>query len=70
MSASLEDAALRLRKEWEPRFISFVAEHPGADPGHGQSHLVHLVVRGNLGAAVEEAARRDVVAGRVRSLYA
>ena len=60
MSASLEDAALRLRKEWEPRFRSFVAEQPGADPGHGPAHLERVVATA-LRLAAEEGARVDIV---------
>ena len=60
MSASLEDAALRLRMEWEPRFRSFVAEQSGADPGHGPAHLERVVATA-LRLAAEEGARVDIV---------
>jgi uncharacterized protein len=60
LNASAEDAAERLRRDWEPRFRSFVAGQPGADPGHGPAHL-ERVVASAVKLAAEEGARLDVV---------
>jgi uncharacterized protein len=60
VSASPQDAALRLRRDWEPRFRAFVADQPGADPGHGPAHLERVVATA-LRLAAEEGARVEVV---------
>jgi len=60
MNVHSEDATLRLRREWEPRFRQFVAEQPDADPGHGPVHLERVVATA-LRLALEEGARVDVV---------
>ncbi len=60
MNEHAEDAALRLRREWEPHFRRFVADQPGADPGHGPVHLERVVATA-LRLAIEEGARLDVV---------
>lgn len=60
MNAKAEDAVDRLRRDWEPRFRQFVAEQPGADPGHGPVHLERVVATA-LKLAAEEGARADVV---------
>jgi uncharacterized protein len=60
MSAMPEDAALALRRDWEPRFRAFVAGQPGADPGHGPAHLERVVATA-LRLAVEEGARPEIV---------
>jgi uncharacterized protein len=60
MSASPEIAVDHLRRVWEPRFRQFVADQPGADPGHGPAHLERVVATA-LRLAEEEGARPDVV---------
>lgn len=60
MSAIAEDAADRLRPDWEPRFRQFVAGQPGADPGHGPAHLERVVAMARRLAA-EEGARIEIV---------
>ena len=60
MNANREDAADRLRRDWEPRFRRFIGEQPGADPGHGLAH-VERVVASALKLAAEEGARTEVV---------
>jgi uncharacterized protein len=60
VSASPEEAVGRLRRDWEPRFRQFVAEQPGADPGHGPAHLERVVATA-LRLAAEEGARAEVV---------
>lgn len=50
----------QLRRDWEPRFIRFVADQPGGDPGHGLVHL-RRVVAAAVRLAAEEGARIDVV---------
>ena len=60
MSAMPEDAALALRRDWEPRFRAFVAGQPGADPGHGPAHLERVVATA-LRLAAEEGARPEIV---------
>ena len=49
-----------LRRDWEPRFRQFVADQPGADPGHGPVHLERVVATA-LRLAAEEGARADIV---------
>jgi uncharacterized protein len=60
MSASPANAFEQLRREWEPRFREFVADQPGADPGHGPAHLERVVATA-LRLAAEEGARVEVV---------
>jgi uncharacterized protein len=60
MNASPEDAFDRLRCDFEPRFRRFVAEQPGADPGHGPAHLERVVATA-LRLAREEGARPEIV---------
>jgi uncharacterized protein len=60
VSALPEDAASALRRNWEPRFRRFVADQPGADPGHGPAHLERVVATA-LRLAAEEGARLEVV---------
>jgi len=60
MNASPEDAGLAWRRDWEPRFRQFVADQPGADPGHGLVHLERVVTTA-LRLAAEEGARIEVV---------
>jgi len=60
MKASPEDAGLAWRRDWEPRFRQFVADQPGADPGHGLVHLERVVTTA-LRLAAEEGARIEVV---------
>ena len=60
MIAKPEDAADSLRRDWEPRFRQFVADQPGADPGHGPVHLERVVATA-LKLAAEEGARVAVV---------
>ncbi len=60
MSATAKDAVDDLRRDWEPRFRRFVAEQPGADPGHGPVHLERVVATA-IRLAAEEGARLDVV---------
>jgi uncharacterized protein len=60
MSAMPEDAALALRRDWEPQFRAFVAGQPGADPGHGPAHLERVVATA-LRLAAEEGARPEIV---------
>lgn len=60
MSAVAEDAAGALRRAWEPRFRRFVADQPGADPGHGPVHLERVVAMA-IKLAAEEGARLEVV---------
>ncbi len=60
MSAMPEDAALSLRRDWEPRFRAFVAGQPGADPGHGPAHLERVVATA-MRLAAEEGARPEIV---------
>lgn len=50
----------RLRREWEPRFISFLDGQPDADPGHGLVHLRRVVATA-LRLAGEEGARVEIV---------
>lgn len=50
----------QLRRDWEPRFIRFIGEQPGSDPGHGLIHL-HRVVATALQLATAEGARIEVV---------
>lgn len=49
-----------LRRDWEPRLREFVADQPGADPGHGPAHLERVVATA-LKLAAEEGARVEVV---------
>jgi uncharacterized protein len=49
-----------LRRDWEPRLRRFVADQPGADPGHGPAHLERVVATA-LKLAAEEGARVEVV---------
>jgi uncharacterized protein len=60
MSARVEDAAAKLRRDWEPRLRRFVADQPAADPGHGPTHLERVVATA-LRLAAQERARVDVV---------
>jgi uncharacterized protein len=60
MSARAEDAAERLRRDWEPRLRRFVADQPDADPGHGPVHLERVVATA-VRLAQEEGARLDIV---------
>lgn len=60
MNANAEDPVERLRRDWEPRFRQFVADQPGADPGHGPAHLERVVATA-LRLAAEEGARAEVV---------
>lgn len=60
MNALPRDAADALRREWEPRFRRFVADQPGADPGHGPVHLERVVATA-LRLAAEEGAQLEVV---------
>lgn len=60
MNANREDAADRLRRDWEPRFRRFLGEQPAADPGHGLAHI-ERVVASALKLAAEEGARPEVV---------
>jgi uncharacterized protein len=60
MIAGAHDAMDRLRRDWEPRFRQFVADQPGADPGHGPAHLERVVATA-LRLAAEEGARVEVV---------
>ncbi len=60
MSALVQDAASTLCREWEPRLRRFVADQPGADPGHGPVHLERVVANA-LRLATEEGARIEVV---------
>jgi uncharacterized protein len=60
LNAEPEDASDRTRRDWEPRFRQFVADQPGADPGHGPAHLERVVATA-LRLAAEEGARIDVV---------
>jgi uncharacterized protein len=60
MSMDPQDAIDRLRRDWEPRFRKFVAEQPGADPGHGPAHLERVVATA-IRLAAEEGARLEVV---------
>lgn len=60
MTAGEGEGAERLRREWEPRLRGFVADQPGADPGHGPAHL-ERVVAAALRLATEEGARIEVV---------
>ncbi len=50
----------RLRREWEPQIVRFIAGQPGGDPGHGLVHLRRVVATA-LALAQAEAARLDVV---------
>jgi uncharacterized protein len=49
-----------LRRDWEPRFIRFIGEQPGSDPGHGLIHLQRVVATA-LHLAGSEGARAEVV---------
>jgi len=49
-----------LCRDWEPRFLRFIAEQPGGDPGHGLAHL-RRVVAAAAHLATEEGARVDIV---------
>jgi uncharacterized protein len=60
VSALPEDAAVALRREWEPRLRRFAEEQPGADPGHGTAHLERVVATA-MRLAADEGARIDVV---------
>jgi len=60
LNANAEDPVERLRRDWEPRFRQFVADQPGADPGHGPAHLERVVATA-LRLAAEEGARAEVV---------
>ncbi len=60
MSANPLPAIDLLRRDWEPRFRAFVAEQPGADPGHGLVHL-ERVVTSAMRLAAEEGARAEIV---------
>jgi uncharacterized protein len=60
VSASPEEAGLRLRRDWEPRFRQFVAAQPGADPAHGAAHLERVVANA-IDLAAEEGARLEIV---------
>ena len=60
MSARPENAAASFRTEWEPRFRSFVAAQPDADPGHGPTHLERVVATA-VRLAQEEGARLEIV---------
>jgi uncharacterized protein len=60
MSARAGEDADRLRRDWEPRLRGFVADQPGADPGHGPAHLERVVATA-LRLAAEEGARPEVV---------
>ena len=57
LPANADDA---LRREWEPRLRAFVADQPGADPGHGPVHLERVVATA-LRLAAEEGARLEIV---------
>jgi uncharacterized protein len=46
--------------DWEPQFRRFVAEQPGADPGHGIVHIERVVANA-LRLAAKEGARREIV---------
>lgn len=49
-----------LRADWEPRFVRFIEEQPGGDPGHNIVHLRRVVAAAtNLAAA--EGARLEIV---------
>lgn len=50
----------QLRRDWEPRFIRFIADQPGGDPGHGLVHLRRVVATATRLTA-EEGARIDIV---------
>lgn len=60
MSAIAVDALARLRRDWEPRFIQFIAAQPDADPGHGLIHLRRVVATA-MRLSAQEGARVDVV---------
>lgn len=49
-----------LRRDWEPRFIRFIGEQPGSDPGHGLIHLQRVVATA-LHLAEAEGARLEAV---------
>ena len=51
---------MAFRQDWEARIRRFVAEQPGADPGHGEIHLRRVVATA-LQLAAEEGARADIV---------
>jgi uncharacterized protein len=46
--------------DWELRFRRFVAEQPGADPGHGIAHIERVVANA-LRLAAQEGARAEIV---------
>ena len=50
----------QLQRDWEPRFIAFVADQPGGDPGHGLAHLRRVVTTA-VRLAGDEGARIDIV---------
>jgi uncharacterized protein len=50
----------QLQRDWESRFIRFIADQPGGDPGHGLVHLRRVVATA-IRLAGEEGARIDVV---------
>jgi uncharacterized protein len=60
VNALPEEPAAKLRREWEPRLRRFVADQPGADPGHGPLHLERVVATA-LRLATEEGAAVEVV---------
>lgn len=60
MNAGPGDAGFAWRRDWETRFRQFVADQPGADPGHGPAHLERVVTTA-LRLAAEEGARLEVV---------
>ena len=50
----------KLRRDWEPRFIHFIDQQPGSDPGHGLIHLKRVVATA-LHLAEAEGARAEIV---------
>jgi uncharacterized protein len=60
VSALPEEPTAKLRREWEPRLRRFVADQPGADPGHGTLHLERVAATA-LRLAEEEGAAVEVV---------
>jgi len=50
----------QLRRDWEPRFVQFIAGQPGSDPAHGLVHLRRVVATA-VRLATEEGARIDIV---------
>jgi len=49
-----------LGSDWERRFIRFIGEQPGGDPGHGLTHLRRVVATARRLADLE-GARMDIV---------